>query len=104
MLYPAACPLLLKWHIYRKWNERFGKLKSLDYKEGRAKNDPSVNWYKDELQHLIFTVHDVLSVQFCKPGSADDLPRVRDELASRIRSRSMYSSSRRKGGELQVKE
>ena len=36
------------WHIYRKWNERFFLECYKAYKEGRAENDPSVNWYEGE--------------------------------------------------------
>eukprot|EP00980_Cylindrotheca_fusiformis_P026012 scaffold15192_cov88-Cylindrotheca_fusiformis.AAC.2 len=37
------------WYIYKKWNERFFIECYRAYKEGRADDDPSTNWYKSEI-------------------------------------------------------
>ena len=44
------------WHIYRKWNERFFRECYVAYKEGRADNDPAVNWYRGELGFFDFYI------------------------------------------------
>jgi 3'5'-cyclic nucleotide phosphodiesterase len=48
--------VLLQWHIYRKWNERFFLECYQAYKMGRAKDDPSLNWYKGEIGFFDFYI------------------------------------------------
>lgn len=40
---------LQHWQVYRKWNERLFMEMYTAFKEGRAENDPSVNWYEGEM-------------------------------------------------------
>jgi hypothetical protein len=47
---------LLQWHIYRKWNERFFLECYQAYKMGRAKEDPSLHWYKGEIGFFDFYI------------------------------------------------
>jgi hypothetical protein len=44
------------WHVYIKWNARLFKEMYTAYKEGRAANDPSENWYKGEIGFFDFYV------------------------------------------------
>jgi hypothetical protein len=44
------------WHIYVKWNARLFKEMYTAYKEGRAAEDPSENWYKGEIGFFDFYV------------------------------------------------
>lgn len=44
------------WHIYRRWNERFFAECYKAYQEGRAENDPAVNWYKGEIGFFDFYI------------------------------------------------
>ena len=44
------------WHVYRKWNERLFREMYLAYQQGRAKTDPSLNWYKGELGFFDFYI------------------------------------------------
>eukprot|EP00980_Cylindrotheca_fusiformis_P012127 scaffold2929_cov107-Cylindrotheca_fusiformis.AAC.6 len=37
------------WHIYKSWNEKFFMECYGAYKQGRADEDPSENWYKGEI-------------------------------------------------------
>jgi len=44
------------WHIYRKWNERFFYECHAAYQNGRAGEDPTMNWYKGELGFFDFYI------------------------------------------------
>jgi class 3 adenylate cyclase len=48
--------MMQHWHIYRKWNERFFLECYQAYKMGRAKDDPSLNWYKGEIGFFDFYI------------------------------------------------
>lgn len=44
------------WHVYIKWNENLFREMYKAYKEGRAEQDPSVNWYKGEIGFFDFYI------------------------------------------------
>ena len=44
------------WHVFRKWNENLFCEMYTAYKQGRAENDPSVNWYKSEIGFFDFYI------------------------------------------------
>jgi len=44
------------WEVYTKWNERFFRECYSAYFNGRAKSDPSENWYKGEIGFFDFYV------------------------------------------------
>jgi 3'5'-cyclic nucleotide phosphodiesterase len=52
----CAFSIHCKWHIYRKWNQRFFEECYKAYKMGRADTDPSTNWYKGEIGFFDFYI------------------------------------------------
>lgn len=44
------------WHIYRKWNERLFVEMYIAYKNGRTKDDPTINWYEGELNFFDYYI------------------------------------------------